>query len=1539
MAIYEIKGATYEIPDDLPRERVKEILGTLQNRPEAAPTNQQPEDKSYAPTVATSQVQGTQPENPQGAIYEVNGQIYELPSDLQGDELQTTLRTLEAREYKQNKQRYQAILNAGEDPAQESAMASQTTTYEVNGQFYALSNDLQGDQLTDTLKKLQALPPQEQGAQPAVAPAVNPQDNVGRFLDFLGKAEGADYDIIVGGKERISDYSKHPGIVGLTTADGPSTAAGKYQITKTTYDDFAPRLGITDFSPESQDKIAKAIIEQAGVMGAVESGDFATAIGKLGGRWASLPSSKYKQGKRSQEWVDSYFSNSSEVAPQAPTEQPTTPYRPFAKVRQDIDPVSLNNDPDWLAASQAMYRMRNRKDFQGSPEDLASWGKSFMGDFNFNMVQMGIYAHSLNKNGSQEDKQAFLYMMDTYDNTNFSWEGAGRAATAIATDPLTWAGSLLPGVGLAGKIIASTAEKQAVKHLLLQGLGRTGIIAGAEGAIYGGSQDAIKQGVEVGAGRKESRDLLQLGLATGVGAGAGVLLGTAADTAISAITNIARRNIPSRASGGKPTVTPGDSANGVPNVAPQASPVAVPGTPPEVAPGASVVDPNAIPTEVPQVAPSASPTAPAVAPSAVPEGNLLTDAEVAAATARGQKGRLPEDDVMPLPQVDESAAAALQVPDANTGLRSTPMSMDELTGLGGDVAEQLRDLDDANLRTTLEALRWDSRSLEESRIVARGIQLHADELRIKQAELIKQMDLDPDSPDLPALRQQLNVLDERLVPLSLADDAFGSIAGSILRQRQEGLGGLKGVSVDSVMAEKGLTRQEAEVVYGKLVEASRTTVEAQKITRAYDTQIQEALDKGDMGSVSRLTVMKNRELDGLGMGSPKDTASWIEKVNEFAISNVFSPTTVMVNLVPSAIKTAVLPTVRALVTNPLKRETRSQLAASYGAMRSTFGGAIKAAGAAYRYEQSMLTRDANRLLEHTTAIEGRKGGLIRTLPRILNASDEFLAQINYNSYIAGRAASDAAIDGSKNGLVGKSLDDHIDKATKEALENAYAPVTGEELIQPVISKGISLGYSGDELADYVARHAAKSIEALRPGSNEAAMDFSRDVLFKRRFSGSGMRSSLAVSYEKAVNEWPVLKLITGQLFFRTPMRVFEEGIRLTPGLQIIAPNFPKDLAGLNGVERQVRAQGEALMSLGIAGAVMTMYAEGRLTGDGAYENYRQSKLRGDSALPDQYSLKMRDGSTWSYRSFDPIATPIKIMVNGLERLDNLAIRQAQGETIKDSEFKVALSYVSTGTMAAWAAVTDANLVAGLDGSIKFMEALSDPEGKEDAWLKLMGEKLNLLVPNTMRKIAKENDPRISDPADFWQMVELRLDPLKFVKSDIKTSFSYDILGNPRELADTGALWNIFSTASEEERGRGRSPESLLVMQEMDRLAKETGAVFAPPLKAPMTGSMDLRTVLTEDGTETLYDRWNRRYQEMTPEMYLLPILQAPLPEGTFKQKGVKVQEVQGVMGKLREAAFMQVLTEEQKVFDQYMKTLQEQATTKAGMSDYWNFNK
>ena len=129
-----------------------------------------------------------------------------------------------------------------------------------------------------------------------------------KMLDLIAKAEGADYDTIVGGS-RFNDFSAHPNIVGIRTKEGPSTAAGRYQITGTTYRDVAPKLGLSDFSKDTQDKIALALIERAGAMDLVDSGDFSGAINKLGKIWASLPSSQYSQPKRSYEWVANFLAD------------------------------------------------------------------------------------------------------------------------------------------------------------------------------------------------------------------------------------------------------------------------------------------------------------------------------------------------------------------------------------------------------------------------------------------------------------------------------------------------------------------------------------------------------------------------------------------------------------------------------------------------------------------------------------------------------------------------------------------------------------------------------------------------------------------------------------------------------------------------------------------------------------------------------------------------------------------------------------------------------------------------------------------------------------------------------------------------------------------------------------------------------------------------------------------------------------------------------------------------------------------------------
>jgi hypothetical protein len=794
---------------------------------------------------------------------------------------------------------------------------------------------------------------------------------------------------------------------------------------------------------------------------------------------------------------------------------------------------------------------------------------------------------------------------------------------------------------------------------------------------------------------------------------------------------------------------------------------------------------------------------------------------------------------------------------------------------------------------------------------------------LSEPEVIRQQELNARIDDLEA----------RVGSAQLADDATGSMAGSILQDRQDPMNALKGVTVESIMAEKGVTKVEAEQVWAELVGKAHLQSEGQKISAIYDDMATKALEADDLEGAMKAAILKNRELNAKVEALAPKSASFVDKLTELAISNVFSIKTIIINLIPSGLKTLVIPGLKAILSNPFEKATRAEAAASYSAMRSSFGAALNAAKTGFRYEQAILSRDGTRLVEGEMAMSGRLAGSLRIFPRILNASDEFLSRLNYDAFVAGKAAAEAAMEGTEKGLKGKALDDFISEASKKALDASMKPTTGDELVNPIINKGLNLGLTGEDLFKWVEKEAMRDPQSLRKGNDEEALNFVRDVLYKRKFSGEGSMSKAALAYEDAMRKFPTIKLVIGQLFFRTPIRVFEEGIRLTPGLQFVAPNFMKDLAGANGALRQVRAQAEAMTSLVIASGVLSLYAQGRIQGDGAYEDYKQQKTRVDGPLPEPYTIKMSDGSTWNYRGFDPLATPVKIMVNALQRMDQLRLREAQGEFVDKEAYKPLLAAITVGSMSIASAIRDASLVEGADNFAKFVKTAFNPEEGESAFIKILGDKLFLLVPNTLHKIARDNDPQMRDPVTFWQMVEQKLLRPVGLDDPAKTAFAYDVLGNPRQMADTGSLWNVFSTASVEERAKGMNEQSQFVLSEMDRLTRVTGVTFKPPVKAKEMGDADMRKIMAADGKRTLFDVWQQNYKSLKPEDVLYPILKAPLPEGTFKYRAAKVEEAQAVINDLQAAAMAMTMQQEQKVVDKYISQELLKAKSKAGLFD------
>ena len=125
--------------------------------------------------------------------------------------------------------------------------------------------------------------------------------NMRAVLDLIALAEvgpNGGYNTRFGGGT-FTSFAQHPG----TDKTEP---AGRYQIQKETWGEVSAAEGLTDFSPESQDTAALALIRRRGVVADIEAGDLKAALDGSGGitglgyEWAALPAGGGSGGRYGQ---------------------------------------------------------------------------------------------------------------------------------------------------------------------------------------------------------------------------------------------------------------------------------------------------------------------------------------------------------------------------------------------------------------------------------------------------------------------------------------------------------------------------------------------------------------------------------------------------------------------------------------------------------------------------------------------------------------------------------------------------------------------------------------------------------------------------------------------------------------------------------------------------------------------------------------------------------------------------------------------------------------------------------------------------------------------------------------------------------------------------------------------------------------------------------------------------------------------------------------------------------------------------------------
>lgn len=1142
----------------------------------------------------------------------------------------------------------------------------------------------------------------------------------------------------------------------------------------------------------------------------------------------------------------------------------------FAERYEDQDPddsiydEDLIKDEKFIQASKIIFEMNEGREWDeeedGTSEEAAKYGINAMGWFNWNIVAMGKNVAYVG-GATQNQQAAFLYAMEAYDDLGASWSGTYRMAKGLALDPTTWSALFtFGGTAIAGQV-TKVATKEGAKALLKNAL-KTGQIGVVNGAIYG-TVDGTGREVIRSAGTDTDfsvGNVVTKGTLPGaaLGFGLGATIGTAIPVS---------KSLFSRKSGELGQKIVGAKKNtGQPQYLDEQKIFM------DVAPGVKVkaADQGNTGTVVSMTedglqavvrfgnkkkGTSATKTIP------VSELKSVTKVKKPKQEAPQQGEKLDNVEAKVAQSVDETPGKL------RTSLSSLTAKIEALAprgqkavGVADDDVQSLQVLQEVTDSLTDYLVRagitepnkiakhftLDSKlSKEQEQLLQSAAQDASDAYTRKILEVTKA--LDDGAMDMATYNKNLDLLyklEELKKPVHDIYKAISGQAGRNLRATQKegtfATGKGRNLTVKELMQEDGLSETAAISKYTQIMEGIEREVKLNtdiRLLREKYTKEVEAGNFKDAHKSRREHDIKVAELrSSLAKGafgkSYEAINVGIRTLNEIFISNVFSPTTTMINTIPSAAKLFYKPLLNNIGTDGFSMKAGKQMVAEYGAMLSAVNAARKAAVFSFRYERSMLTGDTARFLETQTMIPKKYfGGVIRTFPRILLATDAVFEQMFYRGYVVGNATANAIEDGLKKKfkLNSPEMDALIKERTAKAVKDGYEPVPNavDLLTDQAIDLGI-VGRGGKSVDTWVAQKLEKfekDPDLLIQATDKHGRDYVQDVLFKRDFrnpvdangnqidDGVGATvNNILSGYENVINKHPVLRL-AGQLFFRTPIRVIEEGMRLTPGIQLIHPSFYKDLKGGVGVprHRHARAAGEALLGHTLAGSAMSLYMTGNITGAQG-NDYKITRQIDDAGYLPPYSIRNPiTGAVFNYRNFDPFSTPLKLFINSMEGLDELKYRAEQGEYIDENELKKYTDVAQLAVTVFTKIITDSNLFAGITDIGELLEDIKDDDYDSEVLI-FLGKKIAPLIPATYYKYMLQDHPVLSDPQSIEETLLNRINPtnvdaIETIFGDIplpkdlrgKTvNRQHTALGDERVLSNPGGLLNIFDFTTPEE---------------------------------------------------------------------------------------------------------------------------------------------
>jgi hypothetical protein len=486
--------------------------------------------------------------------------------------------------------------------------------------------------------------------------------------------------------------------------------------------------------------------------------------------------------------------------------------------------------------------------------------------------------------------------------------------------------------------------------------------------------------------------------------------------------------------------------------------------------------------------------------------------------------------------------------------------------------------------------------------------------------------------------------------------------------------------------------------------------------------------------------------------------------------------------------------------------------------------------------------------------------------RAMGAADEMVKTMRYRAIVLSEAHLEAVDAGLAPGS--QAYADHLTAAGRSAFDESGA-ATNKMALEEARATAYQEGLIG----------STPTTPSGLPGPAGAVMD-----ALGGSSSTWGGYQSIGKMVQTGVASIPPLRFAVP--FVQTPANIFRQGIRLTPGLNLLQKQYLNEISGIAGTAAQARATGEMMLGIMFASSATALVLNGNVTGAGPSDPKEAQAWRDAGNQADSFVWHNADGTKkfFQLNRWDPLEAPFIWYAELVTYLKQGHIDETKAETAVTAPIIATMNMFKNKTM-----------LSNLDAALQAFGS----EDKANTFFKRAGPGMVLPASSLMKMT--NPDPYLREVNNMWEGI----------KADIPGA-SRTLPARHDPYGDKVTIGGAIVNGEGPDHGKftsAQDPRYKELNQALDESFQATGHYIQGPNPRLSSAQFDMRDLKLENGRSAF-----ERFSELAGHPAGAPSLKDTLsnivqsgaykaaPHGASSMEGTKENMLSGVISKYHTGA-------------------------------------